>query len=87
MDNLCAMSMSLFSVTKMRMVYFFMVNARLRRAHKENARTRRAGQRPHRNGERPPNTSLNPQIQTSQEYLWSRCGKTRFVFDWSRHFG
>ena len=34
-----------------------------------------------------PNTFLNPQIQTSQEHLWSRCGKARFVFDWSQHFG
>ena len=50
--------------------------------NKENARTRRRdGQRPHRNGKRPPNTFLNPQIQTSREYLWSRCGKARFVSD------
>ena len=34
MDNSCVMSMSLFSGTKMEMVYLLIVNARLRRAHK-----------------------------------------------------
>ena len=34
MENLCAISMSLFSGTKRIMVYLLIVNARLRRAHK-----------------------------------------------------
>ena len=34
----CVMSMSLFSVTKTEMVYFLIVNACLRQAHKERGK-------------------------------------------------
>ena len=48
--------------------------------NKKNARARRAGQRPHRNGKWPPGTFLKCQIQAFQDHHRSRCGKARFVF-------
>ena len=47
--------------------------------NKKNARARRAGQWPHRNGKWPPSTLLNGQIQAFQDHHRPRCGKARLL--------